>query len=137
MTFLRVFLAILTPLHSLTSLSLFLFIVLLIGFTVSNIKDIKVNMLVNIVKQFHSYPSIMKISIIFTLFVSGAIGTESYHLYSLERKHNMLVLCPSILMGTKCINCHIMHPISDGRPWNAYFNSKRGGFSGIRRRASC
>lgn len=26
---------------------------------------------------------------------------------------------------------------SDGRPWNAYFNSKRGGFSGIRRRASC
>lgn len=26
---------------------------------------------------------------------------------------------------------------SDGRPWNAYFNSKRSGFSGIRRRASC
>ena len=94
-------------------------------------------MLVNIVKQLHSYPSIMKISIIFTLFASGAIRTESYHLYSPERKHNMLVLCPSILMGTKCINCHIMHPISDGRPWNAYFNSKRGGFSGIRRHALC
>ena len=26
---------------------------------------------------------------------------------------------------------------SDGRPWNAYFNSKRGGFKGIRRRATC
>ncbi|KAJ7391539.1 hypothetical protein OS493_017233 [Desmophyllum pertusum] len=26
---------------------------------------------------------------------------------------------------------------SDGRPWNAYFNSKRSGFNGIRRRASC
>ena len=26
---------------------------------------------------------------------------------------------------------------SDGRPWNAYFNSKRSGFHGIRRRASC
>ena len=26
---------------------------------------------------------------------------------------------------------------SDGRPWNAYFNSKRVGFSGIRKHASC
>ena len=27
--------------------------------------------------------------------------------------------------------------LSDGRPWNAYYNSKRSGFSGIRRRATC
>lgn len=26
---------------------------------------------------------------------------------------------------------------ADGRPWNAYFNSKRSGFKGIRRRATC
>lgn len=140
MTFLRVFLAILTPLHSLTSLSLFLFIVLLIGFTVSNIKDIKVNMLVNIVKQFHSYPSIMKMNNIQSFCFRSHQNSVVPSLFSGKETH--VSALPFNIDGDQVykLSYYASNPAlstSDGRPWNPYFNSKRGGFSGIRRHALC
>lgn len=72
------------------------------------------------------------------LFFPAANTTELHHYYFLEQKCNMSIDIDGDQVFKLRYNASSpASSTSHGLPWNTYFNSKRSGFNGIRRRASC